>query len=220
MMMRGATSPDFPLEGCARRSLYGRITKRALDIAFTIALAPIWLPLVIVMAAIVALDGSNPFYSQPRLGRGGRTFRMWKIRTMVPDADARLEAHLAGCADARNEWERTQKLKRDPRVTRVGRLLRRTSLDELPQFANVLSGEMSVVGPRPMMPSQRRAYPGSAYFRLRPGLTGPWQVSERNATSFADRAIFDDRYESDLSLFTDIALLVRTVRAVLRGTGC
>ena len=202
------------------RDAYARAGKRALDIAAALILAPIWVTLVLIMSAAVAMDGSNPFYSQPRIGRGGRAFRMWKIRTMVPDAEARLEAHLADCDDAREEWDRTQKLKSDPRVTPVGRLLRRTSLDELPQFFNVLRGDMSVVGPRPMLPEQRRAYPGTAYFRLRPGLTGPWQVSERNATSFADRAVFDDRYEGEMSLLTDLSLLVRTVQAVLRGTGC
>jgi lipopolysaccharide/colanic/teichoic acid biosynthesis glycosyltransferase len=144
---------------------------------------------------------------------------MWKLRTMVDNADERLEAYLEANPEARSEWDSSQKLKDDPRITRVGRMLRRTSLDELPQVLNVLTGDMSLVGPRPMMPSQRTLYPGSAYYRLRPGITGSWQVTDRNDSTFADRARFDTAYERELSLATDVKILLATVRVVLRGTG-
>jgi lipopolysaccharide/colanic/teichoic acid biosynthesis glycosyltransferase len=139
---------------------------------------------------------------------------------MVMNADQKLEAHLAADPAARAEWDEMQKLRHDPRITRVGRLIRKSSLDELPQLLNVLMGDMSLVGPRPMMADQRALYPGRGYYDLRPGITGPWQVSERNATSFADRARFDDKYNQDLSLATDARILACTVKVVLRATGC
>ena len=203
-----------------RPALYRRAFKRAFDVLFVVLAAPVVVPVVAMMAAAVAADGHNPFYAQRRVGRGGRVFRMWKIRTMVPDADAALERHLAADPAMRAEWQRHQKLQRDPRITLVGRVLRKTSLDELPQFWNVLSGDMSVVGPRPMMVQQAALYPGASYYALRPGITGPWQVSDRHATSFADRARFDDDYDSGLSLAGDLSLLGRTVAVMLRGTGC
>ena len=203
----------------SRPSAYAEGPKRALDVAMVLMAAPAALLLIALLAILVCSSG-RPFYVQERLGRGGRTYRMWKLRSMVPDADARLARHLEADPAARAEWDRTQKLRADPRVTRLGRLLRKTSLDELPQLWNVLKGDMSLVGPRPMIPHQRALYPGTAYFRLRPGITGPWQVSTRNASSFADRARFDAQYERDLSLRTDLALLAATARVVVKGTGC
>jgi lipopolysaccharide/colanic/teichoic acid biosynthesis glycosyltransferase len=203
-----------------RRALYRNGAKRAFDIAFTLLLAPLLVPLVGLLALLVMSDGYTPFYGQKRVGRGGRIYRMWKLRSMVPDAEAALDAHLAADPEARAEWEHHQKLRRDPRVTSVGRVLRALSLDELPQFWNVLRGEMSLVGPRPMMPDQVALYPGRSYFTLRPGITGPWQVSDRNATSFAARARFDNDYAEGLSFRSDLRLLLSTVKVVLRGTGC
>lgn len=194
--------------------------KRALDLALILTFSVPVLLLVGLLALLVALDGGRPFYVQERLGRGGRVFRMWKLRSMVPDADACLERHLEADPAARSEWDHAQKLRRDPRVTRLGRLLRKSSMDELPQLLNVLKGEMSLVGPRPMMPSQHGLYPGTAYFRLRPGVTGAWQISTRHESSFAARARFDADYDRDLSLRTDLGILLATVRVVLRGTGC
>ena len=194
--------------------------KRALDVALVLAASLPILMLVGLLALLVALDGGRPFYVQARLGRGGRVFRMWKLRSMVPDADLALARHLDADPAAQAEWALSQKLRQDPRVTRMGALLRKSSLDELPQFWNVLKGDMALVGPRPMMPDQRDLYPGTAYFRLRPGITGPWQVSSRNASSFADRARFDADYDRGLSLGTDLGLLAATVRVVLKGTGC
>ncbi len=199
--------------------LYRKAVKRMLDVALILAALPIVLPVMTMLALLISLDGHSPFYRQKRLGRGGRLFTLWKLRTMVADADERLAAYLAQNPEAREEWETTQKLKNDPRITRFGRLLRKTSLDELPQLWNVLKGDMSLVGPRPMLPEQRHLYPGRAYYALRPGITGLWQISDRNEGSFAGRAKFDAEYARCVSLKTDASILLRTIRVVLRGTG-
>lgn len=207
-----------PLTSVAR--FYQASGKRALDLVLTVLALPLVVPLVAVLAIIIAArDGANPFYSHPRLGRKGRVFRFWKLRTMVPDAEACLEAHLASCPEARSEWDHAQKLRHDPRITRFGAFLRKTSLDELPQLWNVLKGDMSLVGPRPMMLDQRPLYPGEHYESMRPGITGPWQVMARNNSSFAERARFDAHYHTRVSLVTDLRLLLATVGVVLRGTG-
>jgi lipopolysaccharide/colanic/teichoic acid biosynthesis glycosyltransferase len=144
---------------------------------------------------------------------------MWKIRTMVPQADRLLEAYLAENPEVRREWDLTQKLKCDPRITRFGGLLRKTSLDELPQLWNVFVGNMSLIGPRPMMVDQEGLYPGTAYYALRPGISGPWQVSKRNESSFAERAKYDTDYYLGLSFRGDLKILAQTVGVVLRSTG-
>ena len=200
--------------------LYRRRAKRALDIVLVAILAPALVPVLLAIAGLVACGRGPVIFAQTRVGRGGRPFTLYKFRTMQTDAQARLARHLADDAEARREWETTQKLRRDPRVTPVGRILRATSLDELPQLFNVLRGDMSLVGPRPMLECQRARYPGRAYYRLRPGLTGFWQVSDRHRSSFADRAVFDDAYDRALSLLTDLRVLGRTVGVVLRRTGC
>ncbi len=198
---------------------YRRFAKRVLDLALVLLAAPIVLPVIVMLSILVAIDGSNPFYLQERVGAGGRSFRMWKLRTMVPDAKAALDGLLARDEAARAEWDTTQKLKDDPRITRVGRFLRRSSLDELPQLWNVLRGDMSLVGPRPMMPEQQILYSGDSYYRLRPGITGPWQVSARNLSTFADRAKFDFDYDMNLSFPTDVRILSSTVRVIVKATG-
>ncbi|KPP83968.1 MAG: Sugar transferases involved in lipopolysaccharide synthesis [Rhodobacteraceae bacterium HLUCCA08] len=199
--------------------LYRNGAKRALDLLLVIVSAPFSLAVISILALAVMLGGHAPFYSQDRVGLNGRVFRIWKLRTMVHKADAKLEDYLAANPAARREWDSTQKLKDDPRITRVGRLLRKTSLDELPQLWNVINGTMSLVGPRPMMVEQQPAYPGTAYFRLRPGMTGLWQISDRNDTTFAGRAAYDERYFRDLSLRMDLGIILRTVAVVCRGTG-
>ncbi len=199
---------------------YRRGLKRVLDVTAVLMAAPVVVPVVAGLAMMVRRDGGPAFYVQERVGRDGRAFRMWKLRSMVTDADRRMAEHLAADPAARAEWDLTQKLRKDPRITRFGRFLRTSSLDELPQLWNVLRGDMSLIGPRPMMPEQRSLYPGKAYFRLRPGLTGHWQTAGRNATSFAARADYDATYDRELSLLTDIKILFRTVGVVLRGTGC
>ena len=201
------------------KGFYRKGVKRCLDILLVLLTLPLSLPIILGMAALVALDGNSPFYFQKRLGQGSRVFYMLKMRTMVPGADKLLERHLAENNDARVEWEKTQKLKNDPRITRMGSFLRKSSLDELPQLWNVLKGDMSLVGPRPMMVEQKSIYPGTAYYELRPGITGSWQVSERNQSSFAERAGFDNSYLASLSLSQDVSILWKTVSVVLRGTG-
>ena len=200
-------------------SAYQNGTKRALDLFLVFLSMPVWLPVIVIGALLVMMDGQSPFYRQNRLGRHGRVFRIWKLRTMVVNADDKLEAYLASNPEARAEWDATQKLKRDPRITFVGRFLRKTSLDELPQIFNVIAGDMSLVGPRPMMVSQKDLYDGASYYALRPGLTGLWQVSERNECHFTDRVRFDNTYAATMSLATDLRVLMRTVGVVLRGTG-
>lgn len=202
-----------------RPRLYDSVVKRLLDILLVLLALPIVLPVVLVLALLVARDGHSPFYRQERVGRGGRSFMLWKLRTMVPDAKGELDRYLEANPSAREEWDTYQKLQDDPRITGIGHFLRRSSLDEVPQLWNVLKGDMSLVGPRPMMPEQRDLYPGNAYYMLRPGVTGPWQVSDRNNSTFAQRADFDAHYAERVSLVTDVKLLMATVGVVLRCTG-
>lgn len=213
-------SADSLRESPRPRHPYRALFKRLFDIIAVLAAAPFVIPLVLALALLIKLQGGRAFYSQLRVGRGGTHYTMWKLRSMTVDADKALAAYLEGNPEARAEWDSTQKLKNDPRITPFGRVLRKSSLDELPQLWNVLKGDMSLVGPRPMMPDQQELYPGTAYYRLRPGITGMWQVSKRNQSSFADRARFDAQYDRRLSLITDLRLLLATVRVVFRGTGC
>jgi len=209
-----------PLAVARKRSVYRQHAKRVLDLAIVTLVAP--LALLIIGAAVALLllrEGGSPFYRQERIGLQGRIFGMWKLRTMVPNAEAVLEDYLADNPAARAEWDRHQKLKNDPRITRFGHFLRRSSLDELPQLWNVLKGDMSIVGPRPMMRNQRGMYPGTEYYAMRPGITGFWQTSARNESSFHERAGFDQAYYRRLSLRTDLAIIWRTFSVVLRGTG-
>lgn len=199
--------------------LYRESVKRAIDVTLVLVAAPFVLLLLLPLMALISMDGASPIYAQKRVGRDGRIFRMLKLRTMVPNADRLLEEHLDSDPKLRAEWDEMQKLRDDPRITRVGRILRKTSMDELPQLWNVLAGDMSLVGPRPMMTSQRRLYPGFAYYAMRPGITGYWQISERNECSFAQRAMFDAAYFSDMSFAVDADILRRTLRVVMHATG-
>ena len=157
----------------ARGGVYRSALKRVFDVAVVLAVAPIGLALVGLLALLVALDGAAPFYRGARVGRGGQSFRMLKLRTMVPRADRQLQMHLQRDAAARCEWDCSQKLRDDPRVTRLGRLLRKSSLDELPQLWHVLTGDMSLVGPRPMLPEQRALYPAPPITRCAPASPAP-----------------------------------------------
>jgi lipopolysaccharide/colanic/teichoic acid biosynthesis glycosyltransferase len=210
-------APAYPAP--AEGGVYQRVFKRWFDLALVLLASPFVLPVILLLALLVRRDGGPAFYVQDRVGLDGQVFRLWKLRTMEVDADARLAAHLATDPTLKAEWESSQKLKNDPRITPLGRLLRKISLDELPQLWNVLKGDMSLVGPRPMLPEQRALYPGRAYYRMRPGLTGPWQVSDRNQVSFAGRAEFDAAYAERMSLATDLTIILLTVWVVLRGTG-
>lgn len=201
------------------KSLYRNHLKRALDIILVLIAALPVLLIMTVCALLIARDGGSPFYSQMRVGRYGQTFKLWKLRSMVSNADEALERHFLDNPAARLEWDRNQKLRNDPRITRVGAFLRKTSIDELPQLWNVLIGDMSLVGPRPMMVDQQDMYPGSAYYALRPGLTGFWQVSVRNESSFAERANYDADYLSKVNLAQDMSVMWKTVSVVAKGTG-
>lgn len=204
------------LEG---QSFYRRRGKRLLDILLCLLLAPVAFPMIGLLAVLISLTGDAPFFAQNRVGKHGRIFRMWKLRSMLRNGDGVLEAYLATNETARLEWRHAQKLRFDPRVTSLGAFLRRTSLDELPQIWNVLRGEMSLVGPRPMLISQQPLYPGRDYYAMLPGISGNWQVSTRNESRFSDRAVFDTIYFQDVSLVLDLAILKNTIWAVLRATG-
>lgn len=215
----GNTSAGYDRTASPRRSPYRRFGKRSLDIALVILSAPLVLVVMLPLVILISLDGGNPFYTQMRVGVSGKSYRMWKLRSMVDNAEEKLSTYLANNPKAKAEWDRDQKLKSDPRITKVGRIIRKTSLDELPQLWNVLQGEMSIVGPRPMMVNQRRMYPGKHYYSLRPGITGSWQVSSRNESSFADRAGFDADYNKSLSFKDDLRIIGATFKVVLNGTG-
>ncbi|MGR3662347.1 MAG: sugar transferase [Paracoccaceae bacterium] len=217
--LNSASSPFGVVAVATRPGLYRNVVKRVLDITVVLILAPIVLPVIGLLALGVARDGHTPFYWSTRVGKAGRNFPMLKLRTMLPDADRLLDSYLLENSDAKEEWTTTQKLKNDPRITRFGKALRKTSLDELPQLWNVFKGDMSLVGPRPMLPVQRALYPGLCYYLLNPGITGPWQVSDRNESEFAKRAEHDRQYDEEMSFFTDIKYLVRTIGVVLKGTG-
>ena len=204
------------------RHAYRPLAKRALDILGAGVGLLLLGPLFLVLAFLVRADGGAAFYSHPRVGRGGKMFGCLKFRSMVIDSQARLEALLERDPAARAEWEATRKLKNDPRVTRIGRFLRSTSLDELPQLFNVLRGEMSLVGPRPVQQSELERFYGAAathYMAVRPGITGLWQVSGRSETSYDTRVALDVAYVSSQSLWADIIILLRTPLAVLSRRG-
>ncbi|WP_324754852.1 sugar transferase [Roseovarius sp. Pro17] len=200
--------------------VYRAFGKRVLDITLIMLAAPLALLLIGAAAIALWIEGGSPFYRQARLGKGGEIFSILKLRTMVHDADRLLEANLAADPALREEWNTTQKLRRDPRITPLGALLRKTSMDELPQLWNVLKGDMSLVGPRPMLPEQLPLYGDAAhYFALRPGITGYWQVSQRNQSAFTARAEQDAAYDLDMSIVQDAKVLWRTIGAVIKQTG-
>lgn len=196
--------------------------KRAMDIAAALVLGILALPLMAVIAAAILLESGGPvLFGHMRVGKGGRRFRLWKFRTMVVDGQDILRRHLAQEPTRAREWALTHKLRNDPRVTRVGRLLRTTSLDELPQIWNILRGDMSMVGPRPVVDEELNRYGDAAslYLRVRPGLTGLWQVSGRNDTTYKQRVELDKRYIRRWSPALDALVLLKTVRVVLVGKG-
>lgn len=203
------------------RRLYEIFFKRALDLIISITILPIILPIIAVLYLVVRRDGGAGLFGHARVGKDGKVFSCWKIRTMVPDAQTRLDALLAVDAEARAEWEQDHKLRNDPRVTRLGNFLRRSSLDELPQIWNVLKGEMSLIGPRPVTQPELARYGKQArsYLMMRPGITGLWQVSGRNDISYAERVALDVKYLDEMSLRKDLAILYMTVFAVLGRTG-
>lgn len=199
-----------------------RLGKRLMDIVLTLIGGILLLPLLCYIALAVKLSSRGPvLYGNERIGRNGRHFKMWKFRSMFTNSDAVLEAHFAANPELREELESTHKLKRDPRVTRIGRFIRKTSLDELPQLWNVLTGEMSLVGPRPMLVEEKAKYGEcfALYATVAPGITGLWQVSGRSQTAYSDRLRLVAYYVHNWSPWLDVYLLLKTIRIVLFGKG-
>ena len=217
--LSSASAKELGLQSPKSKGPYGLWFKRLFDLTFVLSISVPVIFIVALLALLISRDGHNPFYVQERIGKNGRVFRMWKLRTMVKDADEALARHLGRNPCARLEWDCHQKLIVDPRITPIGRFLRATSLDELPQFYNVLKGDMSVVGPRPMMTSQKSLYPGKAYYEMRPGVTGLWQTADRNLSSFSERVNFDNAYFGSMSFATDLRVVLRTVLVVVRANG-
>ena len=196
--------------------------KRVVDLGATVIGGTLILPLLLVLALLVYLDsGGSVFYRDQRIGRNGSLFSCLKFRTMVPDAETRLQRMLEEDTGLREEYSRYHKLRDDPRVTRIGRFLRKTSLDELPQLWNVLRGEMSLVGPRPYLPRESKeiGMAQSEILRVYPGITGPWQVAGRSHTSFGERVQMDAYYVRDWSVWLDLVILARTIKTVTVGAG-
>jgi undecaprenyl-phosphate galactose phosphotransferase len=200
---------------------FSRILKAAFDQIVAIVFVVLLAPLLLVLAVLVSSDGGPAFYRHSRLGEGGRSFGCIKFRTMVTDADRVLDRVLATDPAAAAEWAATQKLRNDPRITPFGRFLRRSSLDELPQLFNVLRGEMSLIGPRPIVQAEVARYGEQIeyYYETKPGLTGLWQVSGRSDTSYERRVYLDVWYVRNWTLWHDIAILLKTIPAVFLQRG-
>jgi exopolysaccharide production protein ExoY len=196
--------------------------KRILDVVVASIALIFVLPLLVVVGVLIRLqDGGQAVYSQKRYGRNGRTFKCYKLRSMVANADQRLIEILAQDPEARIEWEQTQKLTHDPRITPLGRFIRKTSIDELPQLFNILKGEMSIVGPRPIVENEITKYGEfyRDYCSVRPGLTGLWQVEGRSDTTYEQRVQLDVKYATTRNFTGDIMIMLRTVPAVLLSRG-
>jgi len=198
------------------------LAKRLFDVVFSICALLFFLPVLVAVSGLLLWrEGGPVFYIQERVGHGGKLFPCLKFRTMVVDAEAQLAAHLARDPAARAEWAASRKLRNDPRVSCLGRFLRKTSLDELPQFLNVLRGDMSVVGPRPIVAEEAALYREHLidYKSVRPGLTGVWQVSGRSNTTFEERVQMDVDYVTRWSFGRDLMITVQTIVAVLTQRG-
>jgi exopolysaccharide production protein ExoY len=200
----------------------GLAAQRAADLFVAVIAAVALAPLMLTLALMIWLsDGGPALYAHVRVGRMGQLFRCWKFRSMVADADRILAEHLAADPQARTEWDAGHKLRLDPRITPFGRFLRASSLDELPQLWNVLVGEMSIVGPRPIVIEEIERYQSnfSDYCACRPGITGLWQISGRNDVSYDERVALDTRYAQSRSLLLDLQIIVSTIPAVLTRRG-
>jgi len=204
------------------KSLTNRSVKMLFDMTLSIVSLPLLIPMIGVIGAVIRLETKGPaIYEHERIGRNGKPFRCYKFRTMHKDAEERLKEMLGRNEEIRNEWENNWKLKNDPRITRVGRFLRKTSLDELPQIFNVLKGEMSLVGPRPYLPREKASIEENlqTICSARPGITGLWQVSGRSDTNYKYRVKLDAWYVMNWSIWFDIVILFKTVKVVLKAEG-
>jgi lipopolysaccharide/colanic/teichoic acid biosynthesis glycosyltransferase len=204
-----------------RHAVIGHALKRVFDIVAAVSAIVALSPMLFIIAMLVKRDGGPALYGHTRVGRHGKKFRCLKFRSMVVNSEQVLKDLLASDPEARAEWEREFKLKDDVRVTRIGHFLRRTSLDEFPQLWNVLRGQMSFVGPRPIIDQELERYGEASkyYLMATPGITGLWQVSGRNDTDYATRVSLDVSYVENWSFFKDIGILYKTFFVVIRGTG-
>lgn len=201
--------------------LYLNYGKRITDLALALLMLPVLAPVIGILYLLTRRDGGPGFFGHRRIGKDGKVFKCWKIRTMVVGAEAKLQEHLRNNPAAAAEWARDFKLENDPRITRLGNFLRKTSLDELPQLWNVIKGEMSFVGPRPIIRTEMRKYAGYqwAYLAMKPGVTGVWQVSGRNDVDYDERVAMDVEYLSQSGFAFDLSVIVKTAGAVLNRTG-
>lgn len=210
------TDPYYTAEEAYDQRKVSSFLKRLFDIVvslfFIVLLTPFWL----VMWFIITRDGGYAIFAHPRIGRYGREFKCYKFRSMVMNSTEVLANLLATSADARIEWEKDFKLRNDPRITKIGQFIRKTSLDEFPQFFNVLKGDMSLVGPRPVILKELERYGDKAkyYLMMRPGITGPWQVAGRNDICYQERVDMDMEYALHWSFFKDCLILLKTVVVV------
>jgi exopolysaccharide production protein ExoY len=197
------------------------VAKRVLDVVGAVVLGVVFSPLILVIIFLMRKGSGSVIYRHRRVGRGGQMFSCLKFRTMIPNADQVLRDLLESDPELRAEWVRDHKLRNDPRVTRLGRFLRRTSLDELPQLLNVLRGEMSLVGPRPVVREELLRYGRNVntYLAAKPGITGLWQVTGRNDTDYRRRVVLDTYYVRNQNLLLDLYILVKTTGVVLGGSG-
>ncbi|TGN33481.1 sugar transferase, partial [Paracoccus liaowanqingii] len=202
-------------------SFYRKFGKRIFDLLLVFLTFPIFLILIPLLWAVVRLDGGPAFFGHLRVGRDGQYFYCWKFRTMVVNAEEKLEDYLKANPELVQEWQNNFKLQADPRITNIGNFLRKTSLDEIPQIWNILRGEMSFVGPRPIIKPELKYYGDAAgmCFAVRPGLTGLWQVSGRNEVTYSERVRLDIHYVSSISFMNDLLVILKTGVAVIRRTG-
>lgn len=206
----------------ASRSRGGDIAKSVFDRAFALVALVFLAPMILVISVVILVEDGRPvFFRHRRIGRDGKPFDCLKFRTMCKNADQQLANLLASDPAARAEWEATQKLANDPRITCAGAFFRKTSFDEIPQFWNVLRGEMSVVGPRPIIAAEASHYGSKfdAYKSVKPGVTGLWQVSGRSTTTYEERVALDCDYIKRRSFWMDIKIIIRTVKVVLFREG-
>lgn len=202
--------------------LYREQIKRGLDVLLALLIFPLVLPILALLLLLIKLDSKGPaIFKSERIGKGGRRFAIYKLRTMCLNAEEKLQEILSSDEALLKEWVTDHKLRNDPRITRVGRIIRALSLDEIPQIFNVLKGEMSFVGPRPIVEAEIVKYGKDFrnYTQMRPGITGLWQVNGRNDTSYENRVAFDKKYVKEVTLAQDLLILLKTIPAALSKKG-
>lgn len=200
----------------------GGMSKRVFDLILAAISITVLSPLLIILAITVRFsDGGPAMFGHTRVGFSGKPFKCWKFRSMAPNSEALLQQHLAANPEAAQEWKLNQKFQNDPRVTPLGYFIRKYSIDELPQLFNILTGDMSFVGPRPIQRSESEKYGRSLrhYLRSRPGLTGLWQISGRSDSTYKKRVVFDRYYVTHWSMLTDLVLIFKTVPVAITGSG-